>query len=111
VLDRQPSYNLASVTLLTLFAFFSRSFESVSAREKQPLIKADQDECIGIILMKLIQSGFIHDTNETHSTRKVHDLFGRIALNEKGRKLLMAIFNKAHPDPPPKKKKNLAVPI
>ena len=92
---RQPSYNLASAVLLTLFAFFVRSFEPPVVREKLPLMKAAQEECIRVILMRLRQSGFIHDTNETHITRKVHDLFGRIALNEKDRKLLMAIFNKA----------------
>jgi len=92
---RQPSYNLASAVLLTLFAFFIRSFEPLMVQDKKPLIKADQEECIRVILMKLRQSGFIHDANETHITRKVHDLFGRIALNEKDRKLLLAIFNKA----------------
>jgi TrmH family RNA methyltransferase len=92
---RQPSYNLASAVLLTLFAFFIRSFEPLVVKEKRPLFKTDQEECLRVILMKLKQSGFIHTTNETHITQKVHDLFGRIALNEKDRKLLMAIFNKA----------------
>jgi tRNA/rRNA methyltransferase len=45
--------------------------------------------------MKLEQTGFIHATNRTHITRKVQDIFGRIALTDKDRKLLMAIFNKS----------------
>ncbi len=92
---RQPSYNLASAVLLTLFEIFRRTPTALAAPEKKPLPRKDQDECIRVVLMKLRQSGFIHATNETHITRRVQDLFGRLALTDKDRKLLMAIFNKA----------------
>jgi tRNA/rRNA methyltransferase len=91
---RQPSYNLASAVLLTLFAIFARSTEGIIPKEALPLRRKDQDDCIRVILMKLEQAGFIHATNRTHITRKVQDIFGRIALTDKDRKLLMAIFNK-----------------
>jgi len=92
---RQPSYNLASAVLLTLFALFARSTEGIFPKETLPLRRKDQDDCIRVILMKLEQTGFIHATNRTHITRKVQDIFGRIALTDKDRKLLMAIFNKS----------------
>jgi tRNA/rRNA methyltransferase len=92
---RQPSYNLSSAVLLTLFEIFRRAPTAPVASEKKPLLREDQDECIRIVLMKLRQSGFIHETNESHVTRRVQDLFGRLALTDKDRRLLMAIFNKA----------------
>ncbi len=92
---RQPSYNLSSAVLLTLFEIFRRSPTTPVPLEKKPLPREDQDECIRVVLMKLRQSKFIHETNETHITRRVQDLFGRLALTDKDRKLLMAIFNKA----------------
>ena len=91
---RQPSYNLASAVLITLFTLFIRSTENVTSQEKTPLPRKDTDESIRVVLMKLKQTGFIHRTNETHITRKVQDLFGKAALTDKDRKLLMAILNK-----------------
>ncbi len=90
---RQPSYNLASAVLLSLFGLFDRSTEGAFPEER-PLLRKDQDDCIRVILMKLERAGFIHATNRNHITRKVQDIFGRIALTDKDRKLLMAIFNK-----------------
>ncbi len=92
---RQPSYNLSSAVLLTLFEIFRRAPLTPTPLEKKPLAREDQDACIRVVLMKLRQSGFIHETNETHVTRRVQDLFGRLALTDRDRKLLMAIFNKA----------------
>ncbi len=92
--DRQPSYNLSSAVLLTLFEIFRRSPMEPLPVEEKPLPREEQDECINIVLRKLRESGFIHETNEIHITRRVQDLFGRLALNDKDRKLLMAIFNK-----------------
>ena len=92
---RQPSYNLSSAVLLTLFEIFRRAPAAPRPQEIKPVPREDQDECIRVVLMKLRQSGFIHETNETHVTRRVQDLFGRLALTDKDRKLLMAIFNKA----------------
>ncbi|MBM3285195.1 MAG: hypothetical protein FJY81_04925 [Candidatus Aminicenantes bacterium] len=92
---RQPSYNISSAVLLTLFEILRRSPAAPVPLEKRPLPRDAQDECIRVVLMKLRQSGFIHETNETHVTRRVQDLFGRLALTDKDRKLLMAIFNKS----------------
>ncbi len=94
---RQPSYNLSSAVLLTLFEIFRHSPQTPASQEKKPLPREDQDECIRVVLMKLRQSKFIHATNETHVTRRVQDLFGRLALTDKDRKLLMAIFNRLGP--------------
>lgn len=91
---RQPSYNLASAVLLALFAIFIRSAGDLSCRQEQPMPHQNQEDCIRVVLMKLKKAGFIHETNETHVTRRVQDLFGRLTLTEKDRKLLMAIFNK-----------------
>lgn len=92
---RQPSYNLSSAVLLTLFEIFRRGSTPPVPQEKRPLPREVQEECIRVVLMKLRQSGFIHKTNEIHVTRRVQDLFGRLSLTERDRKLLMAIFNKA----------------
>jgi len=92
---RQPSYNLASAVLLTLFPIFIRSFDKFVPLFEEPLPRRKQEDCIGVILKKLEQKGFVHGTNRTHITRKIQDLFGRLALTDKDRKLLMAVFNKA----------------
>jgi len=101
---RQPSYHLASAVLLTLFEIFRRAPAipaAPPASEKKPVPRDAQDECIRIVLMKLRQSGFIHATNETHVTRRVQDLFGRLALTDRDRRFLMAIFNKLGPSKTP----------
>lgn len=91
----QPSYNLASAVLLTLFALFNRrTFAPVQPRWAKPLSQGEQQECIKTILKKLRFKGFIHRTNEAHVTDMVHSLFGRIVLTEKDKKLLLAMFSK-----------------
>ncbi len=92
---RQPSYNLSSAVLLTLFEIFRRTPAAPASPEKRPLPREEQEECIQVVLMKLRQSGFIHKTNETHVIRRVQDLFGRLTLTDRDKKFLMAIFNKA----------------
>jgi len=93
---RQPSYNLSSAVLITLFHLFSR--EEVSAGmpvQKKPISREEQENCIRMIIEKLDRGGFFHDTNKQHVTEMVHDLFGRLAMTERDRKLLLAIFSKA----------------
>lgn len=92
--SRQPSYNLAAAVLLALF------YISVSSKLKshriypRPLPRRDQEACIRMICNKLADKGFIHKTNKNHVTEMVHDLFGRIALTEKDKNLLLALFSK-----------------
>jgi TrmH family RNA methyltransferase len=93
---RQPSYNLASAVLLTLFHLFAYAhFNQVEPPREKPLSRKEQEECIRLILRKLEQSNFIHSTNKRHMTEMIYDLFGRFALTSKDRKLLLALFSKA----------------
>jgi len=93
--SRQPSYNLASAVLLTLFALFNRSREEVAVGplEPRPVVRGAQDECVRVILMKLEKNGFIHGANKAHVTEMVEGLFGRLALTNKDKRFLMAVFN------------------
>ncbi|MBM3311177.1 MAG: RNA methyltransferase, partial [Candidatus Aminicenantes bacterium] len=91
---RQPSYNLASAVLLTLFALFTDRGPAVSAPGERPLPRREQEEAINLILDKLASKGFIHGTNRAHVTALVHDLLGRLAMTDKDRRLLLAIFTK-----------------
>lgn len=96
---QQPSYNVASAVLITLFRIFTRSpvFSGGGQREK-PLPTKDQVECIEMILAKLERKGFIHKTNKKHMTEMIFDLFGRLDITEKDRKLLYALFAKGVDD-------------
>lgn len=93
---RQPSYNLASAVLLTLFAIFRRGphrpKRGLSAADA-PLSRAEQDECIRLILNKLEKRGFIHATNKVHTSEMVSDLLGRLTITAKDKKLLLALFS------------------
>jgi TrmH family RNA methyltransferase len=91
----QPSYNLASAVLLTLFGLFSRSSGEIVAREPTPLPRKDQEDCIRLILRKLEAKDFIHPGNKDHVTEMVQDLFGRMALTEKDRRFLLALLDRA----------------
>jgi TrmH family RNA methyltransferase len=93
--SRQPSYNLASAVLLTLFSIFSRSSTEYVSQAPKPLPRKEQEDSIRLILKKLENKGFIHETNRVHVTGMVQDLFGRIALTEKDRRFLLALLNKA----------------
>jgi tRNA/rRNA methyltransferase len=92
---RQPSYNLASAVLLTLFSVFSRAVGEIVSQAPPPLPRKEQEDSIRLILKKLEKKGFIHETNRLHVTGMVQDLFGRIALTEKDRRFLLALLNKA----------------
>ncbi len=91
----QPSYNLASAVLITLFTIY----QEIPARkdrfeQDRPLPFKEQEESICMILDKLEQRQFIHNTNKEHVTDMIFDLFGRLAITEKDRDLLLAIFSK-----------------
>ncbi|NOR15051.1 MAG: hypothetical protein GQ544_05065 [Candidatus Aminicenantes bacterium] len=91
----QPSYNLASAVLLSLFPLFREGFQAEPPAGREPqLTRAEQKECIDRILIKLEDRGFVHPVNKTHVTAMVHDLFGRLTMTAKDRSLLLAIFSK-----------------
>jgi TrmH family RNA methyltransferase len=97
--SRQPSYNLASAVLISLFEIFRRlrgerpDFGIKSG--KAPLSRKEQEECIHLVLKKLEERSFIHSTNRRHVTEKVSDLLGRLAMTDSDRKLLLALFSHA----------------
>lgn len=107
--SRQPSYNLAAAVLITLFEIWRRlktgegktepsPFLAKEVGREIPLPRADQEECIRLILRKLEDRGFIHPTNRRHTTQMLHDLLGRLAMTDRDRKLLLAVFSQAGPD-------------
>lgn len=95
--SRQPSYNLASAVLLTLFRIFRCPSEGAVPRARRPaetpLPWAEQEECIRLILRKLEEKRFIHPTNRRHVTEMIHDLLGRLAVTAKDRAFLLALFS------------------
>jgi len=104
--SRQPSFNLAAAVLITLFEIFRRlrmeggkagpaPFPSAGAAPPIPLPRREQEECIRLILAKLEERGFIHPTNRRHTTEMIHDLLGRLAMTDRDRKLLLAMFSHA----------------
>jgi tRNA/rRNA methyltransferase len=90
----QPSYNLASAVLITLYSIFLRNIPKAQDSHRQPLSRSDQEECLQRILLNLEKKGFIHETNKRHMEESVHDLFGRLTMTEKDRKMLLALFSK-----------------
>lgn len=90
----QPSYNLASAVLITLFSLFSQNTSGVKVLYGQPLSRSDQEECLQRILFNLETKGFIHKTNKKHVEEMVYDLFGRLAMTDEDRNLLLALFSK-----------------
>ena len=90
----QPSYNLASAVLITLFSIYTYSKQASDISDEVPLSWQEQEECIQKILQKLEDKQFIHPENKRHVTERVFSLFGRLALTDKDRKLLLAIFSK-----------------
>ncbi len=94
--EKQPPYNLASAVLLALFHIYTyQSFKKTETESDKPLSRKEQEECIRLIVDKLEKRKFIHETNRCHMTDMVYDLFGRLALTEKDRNLVLALFSKA----------------
>jgi len=91
---RQPSYNIASAVLLTLFSLFIRHREEAPIQEETPLPWKEQEDTVRRVLEKLERQGFIHRTNKRRITEALYDLFGRLGMTEKDRKLLLALFSK-----------------
>jgi tRNA/rRNA methyltransferase len=93
---RQPSYNLAAAVLLTLFPLFAETAPPMAVSpEDVPLPRSGQEECIGRILDVLRFRRFIPEGGERHVEHMVYELFGRMAMTAKDRRLLLAIFQKA----------------
>jgi tRNA/rRNA methyltransferase len=91
----QPSYNLASAVLLTLFHISRQTGgRGVVVPEDRPLPRREQEGCIRLILEKLEDKRFVHAGNRRHMEERIHDLFGRLALTAADRDLLLAIFGK-----------------
>jgi tRNA/rRNA methyltransferase len=99
--SRQPSYNLAAAVLITLFELFRRltpasvPFSGAERLGEIPLPRAQQEECIRLIIRKLEAQGFIHPTNKRHTAEMLHDILGRLAMTDRDRRLLLAIFSHA----------------
>ncbi|MBC7364254.1 MAG: hypothetical protein H5U07_06895 [Candidatus Aminicenantes bacterium] len=91
---RQPSYNLAAAVLITLYTLFRESASSLISQLPPPIPRKEQTDCIELILKKLEERGFLHETNREHVTNLLYDLFGRLALSERDRRFLTAVFNK-----------------
>jgi len=100
---QQPSYNLASAVLITLFEVFRRRGAQAAGRAPAPadapLPFSEQDECLRLILRKLEDRRFIHSTNARHATEMVRDLIGRLAITARDRRLLLAMFSHAGEGP------------
>lgn len=123
--SRQPSYNLAAAVLITLFEIFRRvimgsvpssrarrlliagakeekterfSFFDGAANGAVPLPRREQEECIRLIIRKLEEREFIHPTNKRHTVEMLHDLLGRLAMTDRDRRLLLAMFSHAGPE-------------
>jgi len=91
---RQPSYNLASAVLLTLYRLFTSSPPAEKKTAAPPLSRREQEECIRRIIDILKARSFMHETNQRHVTEMIYDLFGRLVLTDKDRRLLLAVFHK-----------------
>jgi len=96
---KQPSYNLASAVLLTLFQLFMR--ESSQEKTKglsHPVSRKEQEECIQLIIRILTDKKFIHSGNREHIIDRMYDLLGRLEMTQKDRSLLLAVFAKGVED-------------
>lgn len=96
---RQPSYNLASAVLLTLFPLLTAARPAGPVPFEKPVSRRDQDACLREICAILETREFMHEANRPYVTDRIFDLFGRLAMTEKDRALLLAIFYKGAADP------------
>jgi tRNA/rRNA methyltransferase len=91
---RQPSYNLASAVLITLYQISKSLFSEPEALNEKPISRKEQMNCINLILEKLEKKGFIHKTNKKHTVEMVTDVFSRLTMTDRDKKLLLAMFSK-----------------
>ena len=92
---RQPSYNLSFAVLLSLFSLFKSRERKASPNPKDEFLSSeDQRQTIIRILEKVEEKGFIHDKNREHMTERIFELFRRMNMTDKDRKLLLALFSK-----------------
>lgn len=92
---QQPSYNLSFAVLLTLFSLFKcRERKVPPVRGNEFLSSEDQRQTIIRILEKVEAKGFIHDKNREHMTERIFELFRRMDMTDKDKKLLLALFSK-----------------
>jgi len=89
----QPSYNLASAVLITLFSLFSSEASGSKNLFDSPISREEQEAFIQRILLNLEKKGFIHETNKKHVEEMVSDVFGRLTMSAKDRRLLLALFS------------------
>lgn len=92
--SRQPSYNVASAVLVTLFSIFSAKASDGAAVSGRPIPRKEQEACCERILINLAKKGFIHQTNKKHMEERICDLLGRLVLTAEDRNLLLALFSK-----------------
>lgn len=93
--SKQPSYNLSSAVLITLFQIFSHNhMKDKDVIRGESISRKEQEECIRLILNKLEEKRFIHKGNKPHVTEMIYDLFGRLTLSSRDRRLLLALFSK-----------------
>lgn len=91
----QPSYNLASAVLLTLYEIGRYGASGRSESRDIPLTRAEQEELLRLLLAKLEEKKFIHPTNKRHVTGMICNLIGRLAPTARDRNLLLALFSLA----------------
>lgn len=106
---RQPSYNLGVAVTLTLHAIAFRAGPPPALRRDLPLDHAAQAEAGRRFGDMLDSLGFMHDTNRAFIVEKVRDIFFRMALTDKDRDVILAMFRKALEgprEPRPRRHKN-----
>jgi len=96
---RQPSYNLASAVLLTLFPLLAASRPAGPVPFEKPVARRAQADCLTRIAGILEERAFMHEANRAYVTDQIFDLFGRLAMTEKDRRLLLALFYKGAKEP------------
>jgi len=93
--SKQPPYNLSSAVLITLFQIFNyNQTKEDNVIRRETISRKEQEECIRLILDKLEKKKFIHKGNRPHVTEMIYDLFGRLTMSSRDRRLLLALLSK-----------------
>jgi tRNA/rRNA methyltransferase len=91
---RQPSFNLASAVLITLYHISKSLSSDHEVLHEKPISREEQVNCIKLMLEKLEEKGFTHKSNKKHTEEMVTDIFSRLTMTDKDKKLLLAMFSK-----------------